>query len=483
MLRLGVAAAILCAAVHAEVAWQTASPESTGISRSRLDTVRDGLAARGTKTFVVVRRGKIVYEWYSPDWSASKPHYTASLAKALVGGTSLLLALNDGLLSADDPASKFIPAWREDPLKSRITIRHLATHSSGIEDAEQDDIPHADLPGWKGAFWRREPDPFSLAIHQAPVLFAPGTRYAYSNPGMAALAYAVTASLKGGDLRTLLKDRVMNPLGVPDSDWSTGYGQTYEVDGLTLVANWGGGSYTARAAARVGQWMLQRGEWEKRALVSQNVLACVISYAGTPIPTRPVGNPQPASGLGWYTNFDGVWADVPRDAFAGAGAGNQVMLVVPSLDLVVVRNGALLAGKESGFWGGIEQFLFNPLMEAIAVGAEPPPYPQSDVIHKVTFAPVTAVRCDAPDSDNWPVTWGDDGHLYTSYGDGWGFLPRTERKLSQGFARVIGGPVGFSRRKYQDRVRGTGGRWRKGGQSQRDSHGGRRTLRVGTECG
>ena len=44
---------------------------------------------------------------------------------------------------------------------------------------------------------------FARAIHQAPVLFAPGTRYAYSNPGMAALAYAVTASLKGGDLTQL----------------------------------------------------------------------------------------------------------------------------------------------------------------------------------------------------------------------------------------------------------------------------------------
>ncbi len=117
MLRLGVAAAILCAAVHGEVAWQTASPESTGISRSRLDTVRDGLAARGTKTFLVVRRGKIVYEWYSPDWSASKPHYTASLAKAMVGGTSLLLALNDGLLSADDPAVEVYPCLARGPAK------------------------------------------------------------------------------------------------------------------------------------------------------------------------------------------------------------------------------------------------------------------------------------------------------------------------------------------------------------------------------
>ncbi|MCW5983524.1 MAG: serine hydrolase [Bryobacteraceae bacterium] len=446
MLRLaaGIVALGLCAAAPGQTPWETASPESLGVSRAKLDAMRDLLAARGTKTLLVARRGKIVYEWYAPDWDAAKPHYTASLAKALVGGVSLLLAWNDGLLHPDDPAARYIPAWRDDPVKSRITIRHLATHSSGIEDAEHDGIPHADLPGWKGGFWRREPDPFSIAIRRAPAIFTPGARYAYSNTGMAALAYAVTASRKGGDIRSLLNDRVMAPLGVPGSEWSIGYGRTHEVDGLNLVANWGGGAFTARAAARVGQWMLQRGEWDRRPIVAPQLAAEAVSDARTPLPPRPSGNPQPASGLGWYTNFDGVWPNVPRDAFAGAGAGNQVLLVVPSLDLVAVRNGALLAAPdEAGFWGGIEKYLFDPLMEAVAAGASPPPYPPSPAIRRIDFAPYSAIRCDAVDSDNWPITWAGDDYLYTSYGDGWGFAPRTEKKLSQGFARIAGGPDDF----------------------------------------
>ncbi len=430
----------------AEVAWETAAPESVGLSRSRLEAITQELAARRTRTFLVARRGKIVHEWYAPDWNASKPHYTASLAKALVGGISLLLAWSDGLISPDDPAAQYIPAWRNHPEKSRITIRHLATHSSGIEDAEQDDIPHMKLPGWKGAFWRRDPDPFSIAIRQAPVLFEPGTRYAYSNPGMAALAYAVTASLRGRpcpDIRALLKQRVMAPLGIPDEDWSIGYGRTYEVDGLPLVANWGGGSFTARAVARIGQWMLQRGEWDGKPLVPQRNLAGMVAYAGTPVPERSPANPQPASGLCWYTNFDRVWPQVPADAFAGAGAGNQVLAVIPSLDLVVVRNGGVLeeSGGDTMFWGGIEKHLLNPLMEAVREGSGEPPYPPSQAIRFVSFD--SRIRCEAPGSDNWPITWADDDHLYTSYGDGHGFEPFAERKLSQGFARIIGGPEDF----------------------------------------
>ena len=51
------------------------------------------------------------------------------------------------------------------------------------------------------------------------MIFPPGTSYAYSNPGMAALAYAVTASLKGApqtDIHALLKARLIEPLGIPD---------------------------------------------------------------------------------------------------------------------------------------------------------------------------------------------------------------------------------------------------------------------------
>src|SRR5437879_3138493 len=109
------------------------------------------------------------------------------MAKALVGSTSLVLAVNDGRNSPADLAYKSTPAWARHPIKSKTPIRQLATHPSGTADAEQGGVPHDQLPGWKGDFWRRPPDPFSIAVRQAPVLFEPGTQYAYSNPGMAAL--------------------------------------------------------------------------------------------------------------------------------------------------------------------------------------------------------------------------------------------------------------------------------------------------------
>jgi CubicO group peptidase (beta-lactamase class C family) len=415
------------------VPWKSITPQQAGLDAGALNTWKDALAASGTSGLLVVRRGSVAFEWYSPNGGVDKPHGTASMAKALVGGMSLLVALSDGKIGPDDLAAKYIPGWSADPLKSKITIRQLATHTSGIEDAEQDGLPHDQLPGWKGAFWKRLPDPFSIAVRQAPAIFEPGTANTYSNPGMAALAYAVTASLKGGDIRALLKARIFDPLGLPESAWSIGYGRGYEVDGLNLYANWGGAAFTARAAARVGQLMMQQGMWNGRELVQRSAWKQAVAYAGMPKPSRAADRFAPGSGLAWYTNADGVWPEVPRDAIAGAGAQHQVIVIVPSLQLVVVRNGDALAGREAGFWTPVYEKLLAPLIAAIT---ERGPYPPSPVIRKLEFLP--DIRRTAIDSDNWPITWGDDDALYTSYGDGWGFEPRTVRKLGMGFARITG---------------------------------------------
>jgi CubicO group peptidase (beta-lactamase class C family) len=435
ILVLGTYATLVCAQ---SMEWPSITPAEAGLNAVKLESWRGSLAAHGTTGLIVIRRGCVALEWYAPGWNADRPHGTASMAKALVGGMSLALAMSEGRISPDDLASKYIPAWAADPLKSKITIRELATHTSGIADAEQDGIAHDQLPGWKGDFWKRTPDPFSIAIHQAPVLFEPGTQNAYSNPGMAALSYAITASLHGGDIRTLLKERVFDPLGIPERHWSIGYGRAYEVDGLQLYANWGGGNFTARAAARIGQLMMLQGRWNGRELIRRDIVKKVLTDQAMPRPARSASDPAPASGLAWYVNQDGVWPAAPRDAFAGAGAQHQVIVVAPSLDLIVVRNGDALGDTKPGFWGPVYDLLIQPLMAAVAVRA---PYPPSPVIRGAAFA--TEIRRAAIDSDNWPLTWGDDDAQYTSYGDGFGFEPFVEKKLGMGFARITGGPGDF----------------------------------------
>jgi CubicO group peptidase (beta-lactamase class C family) len=348
------------APVAAAFEWREATPESQGMSPAALDALWKGLLARHTTTLLVVRNDRIVSERYADGWDASKRHGTASMAKALVGGVALALAVGDGRMTLDDRAEAYIPAWKDDPIKSRITVRQLGSHTSGLDDAKSGDVPHEVLPGWKGAFWRRAGppgDPFTIARDVTPLRFEPGTEMLYSNLGIGMIGYVVTAALKDAprkDIRTLLRDRVMRPIGVPDEEWSVGYGTTYVVDGLPLVATWGGGSYTPRAVARVARLMLRGGDWDGTRLIDESAVRQVTRDAGTP----------GSCGMGWWANADGAHPRLPADAFFGSGAGHQVVLVVPSLGLIAVRNGESLdtrLGKDEA----LDTYLFNPLVDAI----------------------------------------------------------------------------------------------------------------------
>lgn len=103
--------------------------------------------------------------------------------------------------------------------------------------------------------------------------------------------------------------------------------------------------------------------------------------------------------------------------------------------IVLICLTALAASSESA---GHRDPVSSPELSTIL------PYPASRVITGVTWAPEETIVRKAQGSDNWPLTWADDDNLYTAYGDGWGFDPRTPEKLSLGFAIVLGPASDFS---------------------------------------
>ncbi len=453
--------------------WPVASPESQGMSSMRLDAIRERLAAKKTRAFLVVRNDHIVYEWYAPGITGTTKQGTASLAKALVGGMSLAVAITDGKISIGDPVAKFIPQWKDDPRKSKITIRHLGSHTSGLSDSTTENVKHEEQPGWMGDFWKRlDPprDPFTIARDETPMLFAPGQRIQYSNPGIGMMSYCVTTAIRDGehkDIRTLLRERLFRRIGMSDSEWSAGYGKTFTVDGLPLVATWGGGAFTPRATARIGKLVLHEGNWEGRQLLSKKSVHEVTDDAGLP------GD----CGMGWWSNGGQRYSKLPKDAVWGAGAGDQLLLVVPSLNLIMVRNGETLApgpGEPPVRTNDVftlyhdyrARILFEPLVETVPnaprsgrreeaqinrqridqsllMSAATNALPRSSFIKEIRWAATNTIRRAAKGSDNWPLTWADDGALYGAYGDGNGFEPFDKEKLSLGFTRIDGMPEDF----------------------------------------
>jgi CubicO group peptidase (beta-lactamase class C family) len=397
--------------------WEWASPEGHGLSSAALDAAAAYAQKAGGGSGCIIRHGYLVKEWGDPGKKAD----IKSATKGTLGATLLGLAVDAGLVGLDDLATKHDPKIGvEVPTNSRtwlgeITVRHLATMTAGFDDG-------------------RPPK----------LTYRPGTSGFYSNDGANMLAELLTLRFRE-DLSAVLKRRIMDPIGAPPDEWAwraNSY-RAKTIEGLPSREFASGLTITHRTLARIGYLYLREGVWDGRRILSREFIREA---------TRPADLPAfvPYYAFFWGSNGRGTFPEIPRDTFWALGLGDSVVIVCPSLDLVAVRLGTgskasqLPAGKTPEDWGGRVEGFFRLVVKSVTDRtAARPPYPPSPVIKEVRWAPPQHIRRAAKGSDNWPMTWADDGHLYTAYGDGNGFEPQIPDRLSLGFARVEGGPADF----------------------------------------
>jgi len=345
------------------IEWVNTNPINEGLYKNRLEKLKNTLASKKTESFLVVRGNKIVYEWYSMGGGPNVKHYTAAMAKPLLGVSSLLIALTDEKVGLLDPIDKFVQQLSNDPIRKKVRISDLAFHTSGLEDVDFSEGKYGLLTGWKKDYYEHRGKRFRYAVFNVPFLFEPGVREKYSGVGYYALAYVITKALQDGahqdNIKSLLKERIMRPLQIPDADWSISYNEDHDVDGMKMYAFGSGAELTTRATARIAQLILSRGHWQGRTIIDPEWIDKVLA--------RDSENKQLISyDHGWFLNIDRKWSSLPKDAIVGIGGGHQVTLIVPSLDLVMVRYGDALSNKHDTFFTVLDGLVFRPLMSAIA---------------------------------------------------------------------------------------------------------------------
>ncbi len=125
----------------------------------------------------------------------------ASVSKQFTAAAVLALA-DDGKLSIDDPVAHYLPALAP---YNGVTIRHLLTHTGGLP--EYYDTIDTDKARPTNA------DALALLGQMASPDFAPGERYAYSNPGYDMLAPLVEGA-SGMEFAAFMKERIFEPAGM-----------------------------------------------------------------------------------------------------------------------------------------------------------------------------------------------------------------------------------------------------------------------------
>lgn len=417
--------------------WSDATPAEVGLDAAKLNEARD-YALTGGGSGRIIRHGKLVLSW-----GDQAQRYDLKSTTKSFGAAALGLAIADGKMALSDKARDHHPTFGVPPESNAatgwiddITILHLASQTAGFDK--------------KGAY--------------VPLLFKPGTQWSYSDSGPNWLAECLTLAYRR-DLNDLMFERLFTPIGVKPDDlvWRKNAYRPDLIDGIKRREFGSGISANVDAMARFGYLWLRGGEWNGRKILPREFVDQVRTTVPG-VPGLPVRVPEHYSnaanhyGLLWWNNADESIEGLPLDTYWTWGLNDGLIFVMPTLDMVVVRAGQSWKRQEGAeHYKVLEPFLL-PIVAAAKLGeskekdalsSDPllrerqtvkPPCPPSPVIQAIEWAPKESMIQLAKGSDNWPMTWADDDALYTAYGDGNGFAPFTEKKLSLGFAKVTGSP-------------------------------------------
>jgi CubicO group peptidase (beta-lactamase class C family) len=126
-------------------------------------------------------------------------------------GTLLMEYVDEHTVTLDDTIDRWMPTL---PEANKVTLKMLANQTTGYPDFETD-------PGWTAAF---NADPFQSWTYQRrlayafdrPIQFAPGTNWSYAHTNFMILG-EILAKIGGKPLDVLLRDKVLNPMGLTDT--------------------------------------------------------------------------------------------------------------------------------------------------------------------------------------------------------------------------------------------------------------------------
>lgn len=300
--------------------WQKVTPVSLGWNESKIPELKTFLAASNTRAFIVLQDGKIVIEeymgkqlWGSPpaDFDVNSTWYWASAGKTL---TSVLVgkAVSQGKVNLDAKTSDYLgTGWTSLALaqENKITVRHQLTMTTGLDD-----------DGAKNFYT----DPIYLTY-----LAEPGTRWAYHN-GPYTLLDDVMTNATGKTLNVYLAEEIKSKTGMDGQFNKQGYNNVYYS--------------TARSMARFGLLLLNKGKWRQEQIIPEEYFELMTNSSQTL-----------NLSYGYLTWLNGkssfmvpesqlvlpgaISPNAPADIIAAMGKSFQIINVVPSKNIVVVRMG------------------------------------------------------------------------------------------------------------------------------------------------
>lgn len=315
--------------------WDTISPESLGYCEPSISELHDYLDSTNSKAFIMLKDGKIVFEWYYGTFTKDSFYVWNSAGKTLTG-LAVGIAQEEGFLDIHDTTSHYLgQGWTSltPQQEEKITIWHQLTMTSGLNHT--------------GDHYCTDP---ACLVYIAE----PGTRWMYHN-GPYTLLDGVIEAATGVNLNTYVQQKIRSKIGMVGLYYPVGYNNIH-------LSN-------ARSMARFGLLMLAKGKWNGTTVLGDTTYFNEM--------TNTSQNLNPSYGYLTWLNGKGSYMlpspdvqftvptdplpNAPDDVYAALGKNGQIINMVPSQNMVFIRmgehDGSSLVGNEYNdtIWQKINQ--------------------------------------------------------------------------------------------------------------------------------
>ncbi|WP_428070918.1 serine hydrolase domain-containing protein [Chryseobacterium gambrini] len=274
------------------------------------ERVLDELKKTRASSLLIIHDGKLLHEEYWKDHDASSLMNSFSMAKGVL---SILMgcAIDDGYIESENQLiSTVFPQYQNSRFGKYLTFKHLMTMQAGLDWEEEYHHPFAENS--------RQYFVDDLAEQAFGIGFKkmPGEKYEYQSVAAQLLGLALREAT-GKDLAVYLSEKIWQPLGMElPAKWS--------IDEKGVEKAFCCIHAIPRDFAKLGQLIMQKGEWEGKQLISKEYCEKLLS-------------PTIENDAFCYT----IWADDESDhqyrffyGFLG-----QFIIMVPEKKMVIVKTG------------------------------------------------------------------------------------------------------------------------------------------------
>jgi CubicO group peptidase (beta-lactamase class C family) len=312
--------------------WRSCKPEAVDVNSEKLLQAIEyaAMPSFNTDGLVIIRKGYVVGEAYFGNFKIDSRHVSMSMAKSFTS-TLIGIAIDKGLIKdIDEKLCRYYKEWdcnNKNDFRSRITIRHVLTLTTGLE--WQEDWSKLDY-NTNDTLKMSQSGRFVKYMTERKGLYEPGQRFYFSS-GDPMLLSRVIQETTGVTALEFARQNLFKPLNITNIDWMA------DRDGYTIANS---SLYTTvRDFAKFGYLFLNKGRWEDKQVVSGE-------WVEKATKTDRSVRTWDAYGYLWHVNLPNrlkvnrspLSTDtIPGDGFMAEGILGQNIFIIPSKDLVIVR--------------------------------------------------------------------------------------------------------------------------------------------------